>query len=70
MKFCVAEVGGDLEQAADDEGQHQEQAAAGSACYLRQGREDTGTDSGADAQRQNCAQAKFTTEIGLFRGIF
>ena len=69
-QLCVAEVGGDLEQAADDEGQHQEQAAAGSACYLRQGREDTGTDSGADAQRQNCAQAKFTTEIGLFRGIF
>ena len=65
----VAEVGGNLEQAADDEGQHQEQAAAGSACYLRQGREDAGTDSGADAQRQNGAQAQFSTEIGLFRGI-
>ena len=65
----VAEVCRNLEQAADDEGQHQEQAAAGSARYLRQGREDAGTDSGADAQRQNGAQAQFSTEIGLFRGI-
>ena len=69
MQFCIAEVGGDLEQAADDEGQNQEQGAACCVGNFSQGGENAGTDSGADAQRQNCAQAKFTTEIGLFRGI-
>ena len=39
MQFCVAEVGGDLEQAADDEGQNQEQRAAGYVGNVSQGGE-------------------------------
>ena len=50
MQFCVAEVGGDLEQAADDEGQNQEQGAACCVGNVSQGGETTGANSGADAQ--------------------
>ena len=50
MQFCAAEVGGDLEQAADDEGQNQEQGAACCVGNVSQGGETTGANSGADAQ--------------------
>ena len=50
MQFCIAEVGGDLEQAADDEGQNQEQGAAFCVGNVSQGGETTGANSGADAQ--------------------
>ena len=63
MKFCVAEVGGDLEQAADDEGQNQEQGAACCVGNVSQGGENAGTDSGADAQGDNRTQTQFSTEI-------
>ena len=39
MQFCAAEVGGDLVQAADDEGQNQEQGAAGYVGNVSQGGE-------------------------------
>ena len=63
MKFCVAEVCGDLEQAADNESQNQKQGAACCVCYVSQGGENTGADSGADAQGDNRTQTQFSTEI-------
>ena len=62
-QLCVAEVSGDLEQAADDEGQNQEQRAAGCVGNVSQGGENAGTDSGTDAQGDNCTQTQFSTEI-------
>ena len=62
-QLCVAEVSGDLEQAADDEGQNQEQGAACCVGNVSQGGENAGTDSGADAQGDNRTQTQFSTEI-------
>ena len=62
-QFCVAEVCGDLEQAADNEGQNQEQGAACCVGNVSQGGENTGADCGADAQGDNRTQTQFSTEI-------
>ena len=56
-QFCVAEVGRYLKQTADQEGKHQEQAASRGIGHLRQRREDTGTNGGADAQCDHGAQS-------------
>ena len=61
----VAEVGGDLEQAADDERQHQEQGAARRRGHLRQGRENTRTHRGAHAQGNDRAQAQLSAQLLL-----
>ena len=52
----IAEVGGDLEQTADDESQEQEQGASGRIGDLGQGREDAGANGRAYTEGNDRAQ--------------
>ena len=52
----IAEVGGDLEQTANDESQEQEQGASGRIGDLGQGREDAGADGRAYTEGNDRAQ--------------